>query len=140
MSAPLGKLLLSEVQPVTLAGLLYLGSSAGITLLILVGGKGRNNGGEAPIRLGDLPVLGVAILSGGIIAPILLFYGLSRTPASTASLLLNTEAVLTTLLAALLFREWIGRRVWLSAGLMLLASFALAYSGSITQTSSARPS
>jgi drug/metabolite transporter (DMT)-like permease len=129
MSAPFGKMLLSQVNPLPLAGLLYLGSFAGITVIVLVRAltKGRDTG-ETPLCRDDLLSLGGAILSGGVIAPILLFYGLSKTPASIASLLLNTEAMLTTLLAALVFREWIGKRVWVSAALMLCASLIMVYS------------
>jgi drug/metabolite transporter (DMT)-like permease len=129
MSAPFGKLLLSHVKPLPLAALLYLGSFAGITAIALVRAllKGRG-AAEAPLRRGDLFALACAILSGGVVAPILLFYGLSRTPASVASLLLNTEAMLTMLLAALVFREWVGKQVWVSAALMLCASLIMVYS------------
>jgi drug/metabolite transporter (DMT)-like permease len=129
MSAPLGKLLLSQINPLPLAGLLYLGSFGGITVVVLVRAlaKGRDTG-ETPLRRDDFLALGGAIVSGGVVAPILLFYGLSKTPASVASLLLNTEAVLTTLLAALVFREWVGKRVWASAALMLCASLIMVHS------------
>jgi len=130
MSPPLGKLLLSRVQPVMLAGLLYVGAAAGIAAMALARpGKKAADAGEAPIRRADCLPLSVAIIAGGIVAPILLFCGLSRTPASVASLLLNTEAVMTLLLAALIFREWVGKRVWLAAGIMLVASLMLIYSG-----------
>lgn len=43
--------------------------------------------------------------------PLLLTAGLARTPAATASLLLNLELVATIVLAALFFGEHIGRRV-----------------------------
>jgi len=129
MSAPFGKLLLSQMGPLPLAGLLYLGSFAGITVFVLVRAltKGRDIG-EAPLRRDDFFSLSAAILSGGVFAPILLFYGLSKTPASVASLLLNTEAMLTTLLAALVFHEWVGKRIWVSAALMLCASLIMVYS------------
>jgi drug/metabolite transporter (DMT)-like permease len=129
MSAPFGKLLLSHINPLPLAGLLYLGSFAGITVVALVRAATKGRGtGETPLGRDDFFSLGGAILSGGEIAPILLFYGLSRTPASVASLLLNTEAILTTLLAALVFREWVGKQVSLSAALMLCASLIMVYS------------
>lgn len=126
MSAPLGKLLLSQITPMTLAGLLYIGGSAGIALITLAGRAKAGHAEEAPIRRSDWGLLGAAILSGGVIAPILLFYGLSMTSASVASLLLSTEAMLTTLVAGVIFREWIGKGVWLSALLMLAASLILA--------------
>lgn len=51
------------------------------------------------------------MLFGGAIAPVLLAAGLARTPAATASLLLNLELVATVVLAAVLFHEHIGRRI-----------------------------
>jgi drug/metabolite transporter (DMT)-like permease len=129
MSAPLGKLLLSQINPLSLAGLLYLGSFAGITLIVLVRAVTKSKDtGETPLRRDDFLSLGGAILSGGVVAPILLFFGLSKTPASVASLLLNTEAMLTMLLASLVFHEWVEKRVWVSAVLMLCASVIMVYS------------
>jgi drug/metabolite transporter (DMT)-like permease len=64
-------------------------------------------------------VLGMA-LAGGAVAPSLLAWGLQRTGATTGSLLLNLEAVFTVLLARLIYREQIGRRV--AVALVLMAS------------------
>ena len=55
--------------------------------------------------------LAAAIFFGGIAGPVALMYGLVTTAASTASLLLNLEAVLTALLAWFLFRENFDRRI-----------------------------
>jgi drug/metabolite transporter (DMT)-like permease len=64
------------------------------------------------------------VASGGIAAPVLLMWGLTRTSASTASLMLNLEGVLTVLIAGALFRENIGGRI--AAGLaMVIAGAAL---------------
>jgi drug/metabolite transporter (DMT)-like permease len=46
-----------------------------------------------------------AIVAGGIVGPVLLMWGLMATPASSASLLLNLESVLTALLAWFMFKE-----------------------------------
>ena len=63
------------------------------------------------MKLKDLPWLAGAILSGGILGPILLLFGLRNTPASSASLLLNLESVLTALLAWFVFKENFDRRI-----------------------------
>ena len=105
-SAPLAKLLLGEMEPVPLASFLYLGSGLGAFLMFFF--QNFKNGGrlvEANLNRQDLPWLGGAILAGGIGAPILLLMGLERTPASTASLLLNFESVATTLIAISFFKE-----------------------------------
>lgn len=129
MSTPFGKLLLSRIGPLSLAGLLYLGSFGGIAAVLLLRMVRKTDAnGEASLGRRDALPLAGAILCGGVCAPILLFVGLSKTHASVASLLLNTEGILTILSAVLIFRESAGSRVWTSATLMLLASFIMVYS------------
>ena len=67
------------------------------------------------------------MLSGGVVAPVLLLWGLSGSGAAETSLLLNFEAVITALIAAALFREAVGGRVWFAALVMLAGGFVLAY-------------
>lgn len=112
VSAPLSKLLLEGVDPIALAGLLYLGAGAALGLVLLASRALGVADREARLERRDLPWLLGAILAGGIAGPILLLLGLQRTPASTASLLLNLEVVATGLVAFALFRESVGRRTW----------------------------
>ena len=129
-SAPLSKLLLGEVQPVPLAAFLYLGSGVGAFLMLLFQGlRNRGPAVEARLSRGDLPWLAGALLAGGIGAPIILLLGLERTPASTASLLLNFEGVATTLIAITFFKESIDRRITWAIGLVTLASIVLTWTG-----------
>lgn len=88
-STPFAKLLLGEMPPVLLAGLLYLGSGLGLSILYAIR-RGAVNA-EAPLTRPDLPWLAGAVLFGGVLGPVLLMVGLHTTPASTASLLLNLE-------------------------------------------------
>ena len=60
---------------------------------------------------GDVPWLGGAILAGGVLAPVLLLFGLAATPAATGSLLLNLEGMLTALIAWFVFKENFDRRI-----------------------------
>lgn len=124
-AAPALKPMAGELNPILLAGLLYLGSFAGLAIARAARG---GSAGEARLRRGDLPALGGAILCGGILAPVLLVWGLSGIAASAASLLLAAEAVLTMLIAAALFREPVAARVWLAALLVLGAGALLAWS------------
>src|ERR1700760_1596875 len=113
-STPFSKLLLGQIDPLLLAGLLYLGSGIGLTLWIgfqqLIR-KAKNQ--EAGLRLKDLPWLAGAILAGGGVGPLFLMHGPAVTPASSASLLLNMEGVLTALLAWFVFKENFDQRVML---------------------------
>jgi drug/metabolite transporter (DMT)-like permease len=108
-STPFAKILLGKTEPVLLAVLLYLGSGVGLLTLRLLSRQLRSRQ-EASLKLNVLPWLAGAILSGGIIGPVLLLIGLSYTPASSASLLLNLEGVLTAVLAWSVFKENFDRR------------------------------
>ena len=113
-STPLAKLLLADIPPVLLAGLLYAGSGLGLgAWLLLRRLRGRGSDAEASLQRRDLPWLAGAVLFGGVLGPVLLMLGLVATPASSASLLLNLESVLTALLAWIVFRENVDVRIFL---------------------------
>lgn len=103
---PLAKLLLSSVSPWLLAGLLYFGSGVGLAFYRLLSHapKGR-------LPHGDVPWFAAAILTGGVVGPVLLMLGLTGMAASGASLLLNAENVFTALLAWFAFKENFDRRI-----------------------------
>lgn len=121
-ATPLAKGLLGRIDPWLLAALLYLGSSLGMTLLRAV----RRS---APVKLPrrDWPWLASAVLSGGIVAPVLLMFGLSGMPASGASLLLNAEGMFTALLAWFAFRENFDRRIALGMLAILAGALILSW-------------
>ncbi len=125
-SAPFAKLLLGDISPIFLAAFLYLGSGMGVSLVKLGQKLVRPaQQTEAGIKKADIKWLAGAILSGGVMAPIVLMISLKNTPASTASLLLNFEGVGTTLIALLFFREAISRRAWMAILVITLASIFL---------------
>ncbi len=125
-SAPFAKLLLGDISPIYLAAFLYLGSGTGISLIKLTQKIIRPaQQTEAGIKKADIKWLAGAILSGGVMAPIVLMVSLQNTPASTASLLLNFEGVGTTLIALLFFKEAISRRAWMAILVITLASIFL---------------
>lgn len=125
-STPLAKLLLAELAPFMLAALLYLGSGVGLALWLLLR-RLRAAARVSPIARADWPWLAGAIACGGVAGPVLLMFGLARTDASTASLLLNLEAVLTALLAWLAFRENVDRRVFFGMCAIVAGGAALAW-------------
>ena len=107
-STPFAKLLVGELSPVLLGGLLYLGSGIGLTLARLVRDRGWKPSGLVP---SEWPWLLGAIFFGGVLGPIALMFGLTSTSGSAASLLLNLEAVLTAVVAWVVFKENADRRI-----------------------------
>lgn len=130
-STPLAKLLLGEVDPWLLAGLLYLGSGFGLAAVHL----GRRSLGiappEAPLRRTDLPWMAAVVLAGGVAGPVLLMLGLSVTPASSVALLLNLEGLATMGIAWAVFRENADGRIVLGALCILAGAALLSWQGAV---------
>ncbi|MCJ7695393.1 MAG: DMT family transporter [Anaerolineaceae bacterium] len=129
-SAPLSKLLLAGIDPISLAGFLYLGSGIGAAVLLLIGRistKGQYP--EAKITRKEIPWLLGAIIAGGIAAPIILLAGLQSIPAATASLLLNFETVATAIIAVFFFKESMDKRIIWAIILITIASILLSWIG-----------
>ncbi len=84
-------------------------------------------GGETPLTRVDLPWFFGAIVSGGVVAPVLLLFGLQQTTSSSASLLLNLEGVFTVLLAWIFFKENIDRKVGLGIIVVLVGSVLISW-------------
>jgi drug/metabolite transporter (DMT)-like permease len=103
-----------------LAGLLYLGMGGVLALVYAARGAPRPR-----FTAGEAGWLAVSIALGGALAPWLLFWGLARSAATVTSLLLNTEVVLTALIARFLFREHYGWRLFAGLGLIALGSATL---------------
>lgn len=124
---PLAKLLLHDVGPWLLAGLLYLGSGLGLLLY-------RRLRCAPRVRLArdEVPWLAGAILAGGVLAPVLLMLGLAAMPAAGASLLLNAEGVFTALLAWFVFRENVDRRIALGMAAIVAGALVLSWPGEIS--------
>ena len=128
-STPFAKTLVGHVAPVSLAGLLYLGSGIGLLACYLVRAVVQRGAQDQPVALTapDLPWLGGAIAAGGVAGPVLLMIGLTLTPASAASLLLNMEGVLTAMLAWFVFKENFDRRILVGMLLIVLAGALLTW-------------
>jgi drug/metabolite transporter (DMT)-like permease len=129
-STPLAKLLLGEgLSPQLLAGLFYLGSGVGLSVLLLLRRLLGLRAGEAGLSRSDLPPLSVAVLLGGAVAPVLLMAGLARTTAASTSLLLNLEGLVTMAIAWLVLRENVDRRLLFGAFAILAGAVLLSWSG-----------
>lgn len=124
LNAPISKLLLQNVPPTMMAGFLYLGAGIGMAAMVLVRSKTGHGKQETHLTKKDLPyTLGMVVLD--IAAPIFLMIGLKRTTAANASLLNNFEIVATSLIALFVFKEKIGKRLWIAIGLITLSSILL---------------
>ena len=125
---PLSKLLLQNTQPFMLAGLLYLGAGLGLALYNLLR-RGAGQAQEAGLTRKDMPWLALAIVLGGIVAPVLLMWGLALTTASAGSLLLNLEGLATLGIAWLVYKESVDRRLLFGAIAILAGATLLSWTG-----------
>jgi drug/metabolite transporter (DMT)-like permease len=137
VSTPLAKLLTGDMPPVLLAGLLYLGSGIGLTLLRFArDGKLAHSG----LSKNEWPWLLGAIFFGGVIGPVALMFGLISTSGAAASLLLNLEAVLTAVIAWVVFKENADRRIVWGMLTIVAGGVALGWqTGTSVQSSSVGP-
>lgn len=129
INIPLSKLLLNHVDATMMAAFLYLGAGIGIAIYRFVNkaiGKGQK---KEPLTKKELPyTIGMVLLD--IIAPVLLMFGISRTNAANVSLLNNFEIVATSLIAWVIFKEVISKKLWVAIALVTVASVILSFEGS----------
>jgi drug/metabolite transporter (DMT)-like permease len=124
MSPVACKAIVGQMPSSLLAGLLYMGSALGLSGIVLrQATKNYEILGSLSIR--QWANLAGAILSGGVLAPLFLAYGIRNGTASEVSLLLNFESVATTLIAWMIFHEYIGNRVWIGKVLIIGASIVV---------------
>ena len=123
INMPFSKLLLKEIQPVFMASFLYLGAGLGIGIMYYLCGKKKIQSKDN-ISKKDLPfVLGMIVLD--ILAPIFLMIGLQTANSANASLLNNFEIVATTVIALVIFKELVSKRLWFAILLITLSSILL---------------
>lgn len=122
INAPVSKLLLTQIPSTMMAGLLYLGAGIGMLILEKWGRKKE----EQPLTKKELPYTAAMVILD-IAAPIFLMIGLTRCSAANASLLNNFEIVATSLIALMVFKEAIGKRLWLAIILVTISSILLSF-------------
>ncbi|MBU4256141.1 MAG: DMT family transporter, partial [Candidatus Thermoplasmatota archaeon] len=126
ISTPLAKILVKDISPVALAGFLYLGAFAGLSLYSAVI-KTESDKKAVSLERKDFPWLAGAILTGGIIGPISMMMGLRLVSGFSASLLLNLEGIATAIIAVFFFKENAGKRLWLALICMIIAGIFLTW-------------
>jgi drug/metabolite transporter (DMT)-like permease len=107
--------------PFVTAALLYAGAA-----LASISAPSKR---DAPVRRARLARLLVVACLGAVLAPASLAWGLQRTSAAGASLLLSCEALFTVILAHLVYGEPLGRRVVLAVLAMTAGSALLVGAG-----------
>lgn len=123
INMPVSKILLESVPPTILAAFLYLGAGIGIGIPFLLK---NGNGEREKLTRKDLPyTIGMIVLD--ILAPIFLMFGLLNTTSANASLLNNFEIVATSIIALVVFKEAISKRLWLAIALVALSSAILSF-------------
>lgn len=121
-ATPFSKALLSTFDAFQLAGLLYLGAAIGSS-----GPAFRKRPRTLPWRMDRRNQfrLAGAVFFGGVLAPILLLFGLKAASAASVSLWLPLELMATAILGTLLFRDHLGRLGWLGMAGVLAAGILL---------------
>lgn len=126
INVPCSKRLLTEVAPTFMAAFLYLGAGIGVGIMYLFHHKSEKP--EERLTRADLPfTIGMVVLD--ILAPILLMLGIHTGTSSNASLLGNFEIVATTMIALLVFKEKVTRRLWAAIGFITISSVLLSFGG-----------
>jgi len=125
-ATPASKLLLRALPPFQLAGLLYLGAALAVAPVAL---RARAAAPRAAPSRSSRRRLALAVLAGGVLAPVLLLQALRLASAGSVSLLLNLELVATSLLGVAWFGEHLGRRGALGVAIALAGGALLAGHG-----------
>lgn len=123
ISAPVAKILLEEMSPTFMASMLYLGAGFGM-IVVNMFRKRQSNEKEARITKNELPYT-IAMVVLDIAAPIFLMLGLTMTTSATVSLLNNFEIVATAIIALAVFKEAVGKRMWLAIACITVSSVIL---------------
>ena len=112
-----------------MAGLLYLGSGLGLMLVHPSRGVFRLPVIQASLRRSNIPWLALVITVGGVLGPLFMMFGLARTDAAGASLLLNLEGLATMGIAWVVFGENVDRRLLVGAFSILTGAAVLSWQG-----------
>lgn len=126
INTPLSKILLASVSPTFMAAFLYLGAGAGVGIMYVF--HWRKEDKAERLSRKDYPyTIGMIVLD--ILAPIFLMLGIKYGTAANASLLGNFEIVATTLIALVIFRETVSKRLWAAIALITVSSIILSFEG-----------
>lgn len=126
LATPAAKILLGELNPFLLAGLLYLGAAIGVSPLVAREKTLQHIRPEISGRQ-YLYITG-AVLCGGFLGPTLLLFGLKAAHASSVAIWLNMELVATAIIGVFLFDDHLDRNGWFGVILALAAGLVMTVS------------
>lgn len=127
INVPFSKQLLQDVPPTFMASFLYFGAGIGVGIMYLFHWNSEKR--EERLTRDNLPyTIGMVLLD--ILAPIFLMFGVSIGSSANASLLGNFEIVATTLIALLLFKESVSKKLWTAILFITISSIILSFEGS----------
>ncbi len=126
INVPVSKQLLRDVGPTTMAAFLYLGAGIGIGILSRINNNKKRMSEKLSRR--DCPFV-VGMIALDIAAPIFLMLGISYGSSANASLLGNFEIVATTVIALIVFKEAVSKRLWAAIALITFSSVMLSFNG-----------
>ena len=128
INVPLSKILLNYVEPTMMASFLYLGAGLGLCIYGMVEKWIGKSERKEPLTQKELPYT-VAMVVLDIAAPILLMLGITMTNSANVSLLNNFEIVATSMIALVVFKEVISKRLWIAIAFVTIASIVLSFEG-----------
>jgi len=126
ISSPVSKIILEDIPPIFMASLLYLGAGLGMGFVVLAKNPKDKIHTEAKLGRNDLPYI-IGMIALDITAPILLMSGLMLSSPASVSLLNNFEIVATAVIALAVFKEMVGKRMWLSIILITISTILLSF-------------
>ena len=128
INVPFSKMLLGYVEPTMMAALLYLGAGLGMFVYSIASRVSGKTSSTEPLTKKELPYT-IAMVVLDIIAPILLMFGIRASHAANVSLINNFEIVATSIIALLVFKEIISKKLWIAIALVTIASVILSFEG-----------
>ena len=128
INVPFSKMLLGYVEPTMMAAFLYLGAGLGMFVYSIASRASGKTSSTEPLTKKELPYT-IAMVVLDIIAPILLMFGIRASHAANVSLINNFEIVATSIIALLVFKEIISKRLWIAIALVTIASVILSFEG-----------
>jgi len=138
INATFSKIMLGYLHPLVVSGLIYL--TAGIALFFvrisplnqrILSLLETPTETEESINRRDIRILVLFIFSGAFIAPILFMFGLQATTAVNTSLLLNTEALFTVLIAFIFLKERSRTKDYLGITIILIGAAFVTTAGDL---------